>query len=71
MYRCFEIFPTANELCDDDVDNDCDGDIDGRDATCPGSCNCSQHSGPAMRTGIPSVLLSLLLLGFRRGRAAR
>ena len=28
------VFPGADEVCDDLVDNDCDGDVDGEDADC-------------------------------------
>jgi len=28
------VYPGAEEICDDDVDNDCDGDIDADDEDC-------------------------------------
>jgi len=57
------IFPGAEEICDDGIDNDCDDKIDTEDDNCAGA-RCSCASAPA--SGAAALIFGLLALRRRR-----
>jgi uncharacterized protein (TIGR03382 family) len=57
------IFPGAEEICDDGLDNDCDGRIDTEEDECP-DFRCSCASAPS--SGSLALLFGLFALKRRR-----